>query len=268
MSYRTDVEYMSRTSTSSNTFRQNKMTLTTILLRAHCLQTCLPLSSTHPCPQYEGPRAAGCSCCNIHEANQSAFNDHSPAAISRYRGLRHCSPRASKSWSVPNAPRNEITFIMSIWDGVNRDAMYQNLRSLTLNGKYQHESKLTGISLHESSVDHGESYVLSPQDERQLADDFAFLACVTKEPRAVSAAAVHTVLTPPHIVITIAANEGIHTSVGEKLREILEALRHRANRVSSQNDTLSICRNIIINLHRQRILTRLASIKVRSYWSD
>jgi hypothetical protein len=151
---------------------------------------------------------------------------------------------------------------MSIWDGVDRDEMWQNLRLLALNGKYQHESQLPSIKLNRSSSNNDESSKLSPQDERQLADDFAFLSCVTKEPRAVSAAAILIAPSPPHVVVTIAANEGISPQVIEKLQELLDTLQLRASRIRSRKETLSICRNTIISLHQQRILTRLASVKV------
>ena len=61
--------------------------------------------------------------------------------------------------------------------------------------------------------------------EKQLADDFAFLAAATEGAHSVSAAAIETVEDPQGLVIRLAANNGVASPVKQALTEMLDILQ-------------------------------------------
>jgi hypothetical protein len=61
--------------------------------------------------------------------------------------------------------------------------------------------------------------------EKQLADDFAFLAAATEGAHSVSAAAIETVEDPQGLVIRLAANNGVASPVKQALTEMLDSLQ-------------------------------------------
>lgn len=61
--------------------------------------------------------------------------------------------------------------------------------------------------------------------EKQLADDFAFLAAATEGAHSVSAAAIETVEDPQGLVIRLAANDGVASPVKQALTEMLDSLQ-------------------------------------------
>jgi hypothetical protein len=61
--------------------------------------------------------------------------------------------------------------------------------------------------------------------EKQVADDFAFLAAATEGAHSVSAAAIETVEDPQGLVIRLAANNGVANPVKQALTEMIDSLQ-------------------------------------------
>ena len=80
---------------------------------------------------------------------------------------------------------------MSIWNGIDRNKYHHDLVALYKQNRYQDMSGVLGRLLPHLLTDADrESAALSATVERQLADDFAFLASWTTWPRHVAASAV------------------------------------------------------------------------------
>lgn len=176
--------------------------------------------------------------------------------------MRSCSRRSFIRRAEPDQDLGLFTCTMSVWDGVNRAELWQNLRLLTKTAKFQSISRLPKIELHREPLRDSEGSALPPSIECQLADDFAFLTSVTTDPRSVAAAAVHSLSDPPRLVITLAANGGIPDHISEQIRRILDTLQNGATRQYSKHATMAACRNLIVALHTRRIFDRLIKVKV------
>jgi hypothetical protein len=112
---------------------------------------------------------------------------------------------------------------MSIWDGINRNRFYHDLDVLYQKDRYQKLPTLSNRLLPHLLADaDDESTVLSATIERQLADDFAFLASWTTWPRHVAASAVQQQTHSKRLCISIAANQGINARLRDGFGTIFE----------------------------------------------
>ena len=118
---------------------------------------------------------------------------------------------------------------MSIWDGINHKKFYHDLNALYKKDRYQKLPTLSNRLLpHLLAGADDEPDVLSATIERQLADDFAFLASWTTWQRHVAASAVQQQTDPKRLCICIAANQGIDARLQDGFGTIFELLRKRA----------------------------------------
>lgn len=123
---------------------------------------------------------------------------------------------------------------MSIWDSLDRNRFYHRLETLCKckRDKYQRDptyrGRLPGLTLTGEGSARG-ALLLPAGIERQLADDFAFLASWSAQPRHVSAAAVRCSGEPGTVTcVVVAANEGMEGRVVVAFEAVLDVLRRRA----------------------------------------
>jgi len=128
-----------------------------------------------------------------------------------------------------------------------------------------------------TSVDDDALHVFPVSVERQLATDLAVLAAWQPTPACVSAASIHLDPDLHGLVVTLSANEGVAGPVQTAFTEILTLLGSCATRCnvdnSNQIDTpltvparsrvscASACLEVVVELHRNRILGRLGSTR-------
>lgn len=108
---------------------------------------------------------------------------------------------------------------MSIWGVVSRAEFEDDVLALHRISPSQHVS----LPANPSQFDSVSSW-LPAHVEKQLADDFAFIAASERSPSWVSAAVVQPGSQPGSFQVTIAANGGITAPVEETFRRILVSL--------------------------------------------
>ncbi|KAL5398905.1 hypothetical protein PMIN03_012733 [Paraphaeosphaeria minitans] len=94
--------------------------------------------------------------------------------------------------------------------------------------------------------------------EKQLADDLAFISAYDYGVRYVTAAAVEA-SECEGLLVRLAANEGICTTVVDALTRLLSTLGRCAKKVLSREQCVEDALDIVLTLNRNRILGRLAS---------
>lgn len=153
---------------------------------------------------------------------------------------------------------------MSVWDSIDRNTFENNLAALCLKGKFQDASKFSQRLIPwETPGPENDPLALDAETERQLADDFAFLASTTTWPRDVASAAVQQEIGPRRLRVTIAANQGVPRSVATAFETILDTLARRAGRGLRGKDAQEIFQKTITAVHRNRIFGRLGSPKTK-----
>nr|POE67108.1 hypothetical protein CFP56_72666 [Quercus suber] len=153
---------------------------------------------------------------------------------------------------------------MSIWNGIDRPAFERDLRRLVATRQNQGGPLLQRRLMPQLLLAGGEDengFVLAPDVENQLANDFAFLSAATTLPRDVSAAALTQANDSSRLVLTIAANQGVAPTVKRAMRSLLDSIEERAKGNLSLKNTQDACRDTMLPIHRDRIFGRLGSSK-------
>ena len=94
------------------------------------------------------------------------------------------------------------------------------------------------------------AFPFSFEVERQLADDFAFIAAYIPEPRRVSAAAVEYDDANSQLTIRLAANEGIDNKVAKTFDKLIGILKKCARRGQSGHFTWSLFADLTVDAQR------------------
>ncbi|KAK0937362.1 hypothetical protein LTR29_011096 [Friedmanniomyces endolithicus] len=150
---------------------------------------------------------------------------------------------------------------MSIWKGIDRAALERDIAKLWQIDRYQPappQTQASSGSKLSTSVDDA-FHVFPVSVERQLATDLAVLAAWQPTPACVSAASIHLNPDLDGLVVTLSANEGVASPVQDAFTEILTLLRTCATRSLSRASCSSACLEVVVELHRNRILGRLGS---------
>ncbi|KAK0260729.1 hypothetical protein LTR35_017946 [Friedmanniomyces endolithicus] len=153
------------------------------------------------------------------------------------------------------------TTSMSIWKGIDRAAFERDIAELRRIDRYQQappQNQASSGSKPSTSVD--DAFNIFPMSvEKQLATDMAILAAWQPAPAFVSAASIHLDPDLLGLVVTLSANEGIASVVQAAFTKILTLLRTCATRSLSGASCSSACLEVVVELHRNRILGRLGS---------
>lgn len=116
---------------------------------------------------------------------------------------------------------------------------------------------------HNTTQNPGGSLAIPLGVEKHLADGFAFLGATTNQPYDITAAAVQQMTDQGGLCLVIAANQGLKGPIRPALRAILDCLERLAARSTDASEAELICRNIMLDMHRDRILGRLGCTKAR-----
>ncbi|KAK1058445.1 hypothetical protein LTR74_013414 [Friedmanniomyces endolithicus] len=151
---------------------------------------------------------------------------------------------------------------MSIWQGIDRAAFERDIAELWQIDRYQQApppgNQASSGSKPSTIVDDA-LHVFPLLVERQLATDLAVLAAWQPTPACVSAASIHLNPDLDGLMVTLSANEGIASPVQDAFTEVFTLLRTCATRSLSRASCSSACLEVVVELHRNRILGRLGS---------
>ena len=170
---------------------------------------------------------------------------------------------------------------MSIWNGIDRTAFEANVTKLHKIAPTQKPERYSPASTAKRKLPPGRQNAVHglPEDlEKYLSDDFAFVAAWEGSPDCVAAATVVGSKDRLGLSITLAANEGIATSVTDAFESIVGVLEICSRNCESARRQRTIftltslqaeprqlytdqCLDIVITLHRNKILGRLGSKK-------
>ncbi|WPB08493.1 uncharacterized protein RHO25_013159 [Cercospora beticola] len=150
---------------------------------------------------------------------------------------------------------------MSLWAKVDRKNFENDLTSLVAHGKYQDHSLLAEVDRPRRVEGAQIETALSEEDERQLADDIAFLTCVSQGRDGVTAAAVQQFPNKPFLRATVSANAGIPEATKTAVQRLFAHLEEWSRGKSTRKDTLSKVQTTLVTLHRDRIFDRLGIVK-------
>lgn len=114
----------------------------------------------------------------------------------------------------------------SIWNDIDRLELERQTTCLA-NGNYVPEPKSYASATQRST---SASYPIPFELERQLADDFAFIAAFQPQVDSVSAVAIELGANHSVITVRVAANEGVSSEVGLAFDDVLGVLRKCAQR--------------------------------------
>ncbi|KAM0721507.1 hypothetical protein Q7P37_002431 [Cladosporium fusiforme] len=140
----------------------------------------------------------------------------------------------------------------SVWEGINRRKLYQQIQTLTNNHVAGRQCYTES-----SSKDGDDLYPLSLEVERSLVDDLAFVAAHKAQADSVSAVAVEQ--GGGSLLFRLAANEGVSSPVKEWFDRLFETLRAHARKEISQSVCQEELFEQIVRLNRNKILGRLGS---------
>ncbi|KAF2235572.1 hypothetical protein EV356DRAFT_531734 [Viridothelium virens] len=141
----------------------------------------------------------------------------------------------------------------SIWKRVSRASFEASIEQLHL---VKPVPKTREYPTNDPSVPQN-GYLLPFDVERQLADDFAYLAAYNMGVGFVSAATVCLNSEPPSLTVCIAANEGLALDVKTALEEILSKLEKCAKKELRRKECAATIFDSIVELHLEKILVRL-----------
>ncbi|KAM3413583.1 hypothetical protein BST61_g11452 [Cercospora zeina] len=144
-----------------------------------------------------------------------------------------------------------------LWSKLDRTNFEKNITSLVAHGKYQDQRLLADVDRPRRMQGIQIETALSEHDERQLADDIAFLTCVSQGRDGVAAAAVQHFPNKPFLRVTVSANGGIPEATDSALRRLFAHLQAWSRGESMREDTLWKIQTTIVTLHRERIFDRL-----------
>ena len=115
----------------------------------------------------------------------------------------------------------------SIWKDFDRESF--ELQTKVIHQK-QHVAGCRSYARTFPSSRYDNSYPLSFEVERSLADDFAFIAACQPKVEYVTAVTIELTEDEPSMLVRLAANEGIPPDVQSSFNEIFGMLRDHASR--------------------------------------
>ena len=118
----------------------------------------------------------------------------------------------------------------SIWLRVGLEAFRENVARLAAMNKIPASEVVYDRQPSEASLAADEQYILPFETERQLADDFALLASLEAEPKAVSAASIQEQSSGKAATLLVAANESLSPIAKSMFDDIVAILRQSAAR--------------------------------------
>ncbi|KAI7225356.1 hypothetical protein KC343_g7995 [Hortaea werneckii] len=142
---------------------------------------------------------------------------------------------------------------MSNWDHVDRARFVKDVADLQKLGRWQNVPHKSITTAPRSSVN---NQILPVKTEMLIADDFAFLAAWRANPGSV-AAATAVAVPPRSIRVVVAANESIPIFVRDGLRRLMMCLSACASRAQSKQESVRQGLELLMGLHKDRILDRL-----------
>ena len=141
---------------------------------------------------------------------------------------------------------------MAPYDEARRRAMEDATLLLSL-------SEVPGAKLENALPRQDGLWILSAYQERQLADDFAFIASTSDDPNQVKAVAVEENPDGRGLTVRIAANSGnlVRTVQGlQTIVNIMHQARRRGRNSGAQLKAYMLNRNSIAKIGRQRTVAR------------
>ncbi|KAI9680528.1 MAG: hypothetical protein M1817_003968 [Caeruleum heppii] len=146
----------------------------------------------------------------------------------------------------------------SIWSNVGQEQFSSKIAQLAVVSKQipGPNRTYTEEDWHrKGNADHG--HILRFDDERQLAEDFAYLAAWEKGRRAVTAVALEQSLYPPKLTVRVAANVLVVPTVRRTLQEVVDLLAACARREIPQTECIASVFDRVVHLNESRINQRL-----------
>lgn len=148
---------------------------------------------------------------------------------------------------------------MSIWDSTDREAFGDAVAEL--HSLAPSQDVVQSPSTFPDPRPELPSAEIPPSTERQLVDDFAFLAPREETPKSVAAATIQHRSEPLGLRLSLAANEGIVPQVSHGFAHIIALLQRCASCRVSRGVCASQLLQVVIGFHRNRMLGRLGSPK-------
>ncbi|QDS75777.1 hypothetical protein FKW77_008807 [Venturia effusa] len=143
----------------------------------------------------------------------------------------------------------------SIWDDIDRDQFELNTDGLEAS-KYR---ATPWVQARSEWPEDDDRYLVPYAVERQVSDDFAYIAACEPKVVTVTAATLEAYQNPPGIIIRLAGNKGIREYVQRALNEILRNLEQCARKELSQQECADNCLKIVVLLNMNRLFKRIGS---------
>ncbi|KAF2139437.1 uncharacterized protein K452DRAFT_289996 [Aplosporella prunicola CBS 121167] len=142
----------------------------------------------------------------------------------------------------------------SVWTGLGRQTFEAHVDELARTNVVAGPRRYSHAEWPKASHE-----TLSFAVERQLADDFAFVAAYEPGPAYVTTAALEIATDPERLTVRLAANEGVNACVERALRDILGHLNTCARKGTSRARCQESILDTIVRLNENKIFGRIGS---------